>query len=119
MFKVAFAIHSFIKLPDRKIGFALKSTTVLTATNALEFIEPSSLRRVGVILDACLWSRAEGTNIECWNRWSGWRRMRDCGRIIGFGIELVVVKDCCGRDGNEVLFLKAAGLQEEETVLLA
>lgn len=44
--------------------------------------------------------------------------MRDCGRIIGFGIELVVVKDCCGRDGNVVL-LKAAGLQEEDTVLLA
>lgn len=40
--------------------------------------------------------------------------MRDCGRIIGFGIELVVVKDCCGRDGNALLYLKAAGLQEEE-----
>lgn len=40
--------------------------------------------------------------------------MRDCGRIIGFGIELVVVKDYCGRDGNVLLSLKAAGLQEEE-----
>lgn len=36
--------------------------------------------------------------------------MQDCGRIIDFGIELVVVKDCCGRDGNALLSLKAAGL---------
>lgn len=46
--------------------------------------------------------------------------MRDCGRIIGFGIELVVVKDCCGRDGNALLSLKAAGFQEEgRTALLS
>lgn len=25
-----------------------------------------------------------------------------------------MVKDCCGRDGNALLSLKAAGLQEEE-----
>lgn len=44
--------------------------------------------------------------------------MRDCGRIIGFGIELVVVKDCCSRDGNVLLSLKSAGLQEEDRTAL-